>query len=353
MEALTLFAQSLEFQMLSRPLRHLPFRAGTQLTGAALGLSLMMAPASAQSTPQQATTAAQASVPLASLPDHLFSGKRSREVFATQVMLDRARFSPGVIDGYGGGNTARAVKAYQRTNGMSPTGYVDPALLAALRGDGAEPVVKRYALIEADLAGPFGDLPEGMEALSKVEATHYESAAEAIAEKFHMSQELLRALNPDINRAAPGDTITVAATRAVPIEATVERIEVDGRAAALRAYAADGRLLAAYPATVGSADFPSPNGKMEVRAIAPAPAYYFSPEGRDWGPDRRLTIAPGPNNPVGSTWIDLTKEGYGIHGTPYPRLIGKTPSHGCVRLTNWDAQELAKAVEKGTTVEFL
>ena len=268
-------------------------------------------------------------------------------------MLDRARFSPGVIDGYGGGNTTRAVKAYQRAKGMAPTGQVDAALLAALRGNGVEPVIKRYALTDADLAGPFGDLPEGMEALSEVEATHYESAAEAIAEKFHMSQELLRALNPNIDRAAPGDSITVAATRAVPIEAKVARIEVDGPAAALRAYASDGRLLAAYPATVGSGDFPSPSGKMEVRAIAAAPVYYFSPEGRNWGPDKRLTIAPGPNNPVGSTWIDLTKEGYGIHGTPDPRLIGKTSSHGCVRLTNWDAQELAKAVEKGTTVEFL
>ena len=339
--------------MLSRPLRLLPYHPGIQLAGAALGLSLMMAPANAQSTSPQPATAVQASISLASLPDHVFSEKRSREVFATQVLLDRARFSPGVIDGYGGGNTARAVRAYQRAKDMAPTGNVDAALLAALRGGGAEPVVKRHSLTEADLAGPFGDLPEGMEALSEVEATHYETATEAIAEKFHMSQELLRALNPHIDRAAPGDTITVAATRAVPIEPKVARIEIDGPAAALRAYAADGRLLAAYPATVGSGDFPSPSGKMEVRAIAAAPAYYFSPEGRDWGPDKRLTIAPGPNNPVGSTWIDLTKEGYGIHGSPDPRLIGKTASHGCVRLTNWDAQELAKAVEKGTTVEFL
>jgi len=341
--------------MLSRSLRQLPFHAGTQFAGATLALFLMTAPsyAQAQSTPQQATTAAQASESLASVPDHVFLKKRSREVFAAQVMLDRLRFSPGVIDGYGGGNTARAIKAYQRAKGMAPTGRVDAALLAALHGAGAEPVVKRYTLIDADLAGPFGDLPEGMEALSKVEATHYESAAETIAEKFHMSQELLRVLNPDIDRAEPGNTITVAATRAVPIEATVARIEVDGPAAALRAYAVDGRLLAAYPATVGSGDFPSPSGKMEVRAIAAAPVYYFSPEGRSWGPDKRLTIAAGPNNPVGSTWIDLTKEGYGIHGTPDPRLIGKTASHGCVRLTNWDAQELAKAVTKGTTVEFL
>ena len=211
----------------------------------------------------------------------------------------------------------------------------------------------RYTLTATDVAGPFGDVPDGMEAMATLETTHYESAPEAIAEKFHMSQELLRALNPDADFTAAGATVTVAAIRAAPIEGTVDRIEVDGAAAALRAYAADGRLLAAYPATVGSADFPSPSGSMKVRVVAAAPAYYFSPEGRNWGPDKRLTIAPGPNNPVGSTWIDLTKEGYGIHGTPDPRLIGKTPSHGCVRLTNWDAAALAKAVAPGTKVEFL
>ena len=92
---------------------------------------------------------------------------------------------------------------------------------------------------------------------------------------------------------------------------------------------------------------------MEVRAVAPQPTYYFDPSDREWGPDKRLTIAAGPNNPVGSTWIDLTKEGYGIHGTPEPRLIGKAPSHGCVRLTNWDAGELSRAVEQGTIVVFV
>lgn len=323
------------------------------IAGGACCLCLTITPANAQSSAGQPATAAQAEVSLASLPDQLFSGKRSSDVFATQVMLDRQRFSPGVIDGYGGGNTARAIKAYQRAKGMEPTGRIDDALRRSLASDSAEPLVRRYVLTEEDLAGPFGNLPDGMEALSKVDATHFESAAEAIAEKFHMSQELLRALNPGFESASPGDAITVAATRAVPIEGAVARIEVDGPAAALRAYASDGRLLAAYPATVGSGDFPSPSGKMEVRAIAPAPVYYFSPKGRAWGPDKKLTIAAGPNNPVGSTWIDLTKDGYGIHGTPDPRLIGKTASHGCVRLTNWDAAELAKAVDEGTTVEFL
>jgi len=318
-----------------------------------LGMSLLAWPLAAQNMPEQPATTIDASVTLATLPDPVFSGKRSRDVLAAQVMLDRKRFSPGVIDGFGGGNTTRAVKAFQKSQNMNPTGRVDAALLAALRDGEQKPVVTRYTLSDADVTGPFGAVPEGMEAMAELKATHYESAAEAIAEKFHMSQEMLRALNPGADFAAAGSSLTVVATRIAAIEGKVARIEIDGGAAALRAYAADGRLLASYPATVGSSDFPSPSGKMEVRALAPAPAYYFSPKGRNWGPDKKLTIAPGPNNPVGSTWIDLTKEGYGIHGTPDPRLIGKTSSHGCVRLTNWDAHELGKAVEPGTTVEFL
>ena len=320
---------------------------------AALGVALATSQAYAQASPQEPTSGAEASIAVASLPDRVFSGRRDRDVLVAQVLLDRARFSPGVIDGFGGGNTARAVKAWQRSKGVEATGRVDAALLASLGRDRDEPVVTRYTLTEVDVAGPFAKLPEGMEALAEIEAPHYESVAEAIAEKFHMSQELLRALNPDIDGAAAGAQVTVTSVRTASIKGAVARIEIDGAAATLRAFAANGQLLASYPATVGSADFPSPSGSMEVRVIAAAPAYYFSPEGRNWGPDKRLTIAPGPNNPVGSTWIDLTKKGYGIHGTPDPRLIGKTPSHGCVRLTNWDAQELAKAVKSGTTVKFL
>lgn len=320
----------------------------------ALGAALITSPAYAQPFPPQDPLSATAgSNAVESLPDGVFSGKRDRDVLVAQVLLDRARFSPGVIDGFGGGNTARAVKAWQRSKGVEASGRVDAALLASLGQDREDAVVTSYTLTEVDVAGPFGKLPEGMEALAELEAPHYENVAEAIAEKFHMSQELLRALNPDIDGAAAGAQVTVTSIRTAPIKGAVARIEVDSAAATLRAFSADGQLLASYPATVGSADFPSPSGSMEVRVIAAAPAYYFSPEGRDWGPDKRLTIAPGPNNPVGSTWIDLTKKGYGIHGTPDPRLIGKTPSHGCVRLTNWDAQELAKAVKSGTTVEFL
>ncbi len=270
--------------MLNRP-RHLLIRVAKLLSCAAFGLPFIPV-ANAQTMPQQHTTTAAASIALSSLPGRAFLGKRSREVLAAQVMLDRAHFSPGVIDGLSGGNTARAVKAWQRSKNMEPTGLVDAAFLASLGGSGQEPVVMRYTLSEADVSGPFGELPDRMEAMAELDATHYETAAESLAEKFHMAQAFLRELNPDADLTKAGTTITVTAVRGTPIDGSVTRIEVDGAAAALRAYSADGRLLASYPATVGSSDFPSPSGTMEVRAIAPAPAYYFSPEGREGGPDK-------------------------------------------------------------------
>jgi lipoprotein-anchoring transpeptidase ErfK/SrfK len=166
-------------------------------------------------------------------------------------------------------------------------------------------------------------------------------------------ESFLIALNPGVDFSKVGTEINVLSAGPEELPAKVTRIEVDKKASSVRAYAEDGKLLASYPATIGSSSFPSPSGNMEVRAVAPAPKYYFDPEGRSWGPDHKVTIAAGPNNPVGSTWIDLSKDGYGIHGTPEPRLIGKTASHGCVRLTNWDAKELGTAVNRGTSVVFV
>lgn len=286
------------------------------------------------------------------VPSDIFSGTRTRELVEAQVLLDRAGFSPGVIDGFQGGNTHRAIEAYQRANGMVVTGRIDSALLGKLRSEGGE-VLSRYTITEEDVAGPFVDVPDGMEAMAKLDALAHESPAEALAERFHMAQAFLAALNPNADFSKAGTEITVVAARDRELDGPVARIEVDGTPSTLRAFAEDGRLLATFPATVGSAEFPSPSGEMTVRALAPEPKYYFSPKGRDWGPDRRLTIAAGPNNPVGSTWIDLSKEGYGIHGTPDPRLIGKTASHGCVRLTNWDARALGGAVKPGTVVQFV
>ena len=324
---------------------HHRFRTSLIVASAAMSLGSFLFPALAEDIKPAGTSV--------SMPPDVFPDKRRRTIVEAQVLLDRAHFSPGVIDGYGGGNTRRAITEFQRASGMPTTGQVDAALLGKLRSSSAEPIFTRYVLTEADVAGPFVDVPEGMEAMAELDALAYESAAEGLAERFHMAESLLRALNPGTDFSKAGTEIIAVAADDRELDQSVTRIEVDGANATLRAFAEDGRLIATFPATVGSSEFPSPNGKMSVRTLAPEPKYYFSPQGRDWGPDRQLTIAAGPNNPVGSTWIDLSEEGYGIHGTPDPRLIGKTASHGCVRLTNWDARVLGRAVKPGTVIEFI
>ena len=304
-------------------------------------------PAAASAQPYQLEPQA------AAVPAELFSGQRSRDVLAVQVLLDRARHSPGVIDGMMGSNTRRAIRAYQRANGLTVDGEVSGALLDRLAENDSGPILKTYRLSEEDVAGPFVEVPGGFSEQARLDRLAYERPAEKIAEKFHVSERYLEALNPGADFGAAGTEILVAAAGDDRLSAGVARIEVDKSRSAVRAYAEDGTLLASYPATIGSSSFPSPSGAMTVRAVAPEATYHFDPEGRDWGPDRTLTIAAGPNNPVGGIWIDLSKDGYGIHGTPEPRLIGKTSSHGCVRLTNWDAAELAEAVGQGTAVEFV
>ena len=282
-----------------------------------------------------------------------FADLRSREVLAAQVMLDHSGHSPGVIDGIMGGNTTRAIRAFQRARGLAVNGKLSDELLQQLKAVHQGNLLQRYTITAEDVRGPFVIVPSDMESQAQLEALGYESPAEALAEKFHMAQSFLKAINPGVDFSSPGIQITVIVPGDRELNGKVARVEVDKAESALRAFASDGTLLATYPATIGSSTFPSPEGRMEVTAVAAAPTYHFDPEGRTWGPENKLTIAAGPNNPVGGTWIDLSKEGYGIHGTPDPRLIGKTSSHGCVRLTNWDAEGLAKAVTKGTTVEFV
>ena len=318
----------------------------------ALAFSALIA--AAQPSGQAAATSDEAStrIPEGS-PASLFAGQRSTEVLLVQVLLDRARHSPGTIDGIMGGNTRRAIAAYRRRHALSGGGEIELSLIRRLREEQSGDVFQTYTITEADLDRPFPDVPSGMKEQAELEKVGYERSSEALAEKFHMAESFLTALNPGADFGKAGTRIYVVAAGPDRLPSKIARIEVDKGQGTVRAFASDGQLVATYPATIGSSEFPSPHGRMEVRALAPAPKYYFDPSGRSWGPDRKLVIAAGPNNPVGSTWIDLTEEGYGIHGTPEPRLIGKSASHGCVRLTNWDAEELGQAVEKGTVVEFV
>ena len=272
-----------------------------------------------------------------------------------EVLLDRAGFSPGVIDGKDGQNLKQALAAYAQAKGVQG-GALDKGVWDALASDSA-PVAQAYVITDKDAAGPFiGEPPKDYEAMSKLPAMSFSTPLQALAEKFHMDQGLLKALNPGADFGKAGTSIVVAMPRMAPRVFTVARIEVDKSDEAVRAYDAQGKLVAYYPATVGSTERPAPSGVFKVVAVAPHPVYFYDPKRLTFTPEGakgKLKIAAGPNNPVGETWIALNIPTYGIHGAPDATAIGKRQSHGCVRLTNWDAVELGKAVKKGAKVDFV
>jgi lipoprotein-anchoring transpeptidase ErfK/SrfK len=269
-----------------------------------------------------------------------------------QVLLDRLHFSPGVIDGYDGENVRKAVAAYQEANNLPINGRPDDAFLTRLESADTRPALVPYVLTEEDVAGPFAAVPQDLEAQSRLEALGFGSAAEAVAEKFHMDEDLLRSLNPGVDFASAGTEIVVASIGG-GLDGQVARIDIDKDELTLRAYDASNRMLAFSPITI-SADN-TPTGELEVTAIAFDPTYNYDADELPAFNDnsgREFVIQPGPNNPVGLVWIALNRAGYGIHGTPNPQLISKTSSHGCVRLTNWDALDLARATQSGVPVHF-
>lgn len=268
-----------------------------------------------------------------------------------QVRLDRAYFSPGEIDGRPGSNTARALIAFQRARGLAPSGQLDGPSWQALDREHA-PTLVEYTVTPADVAGPFEPIPQDMMEKAGLARLGYASPLEGLAERFHASPALLSRLNPGARFAQAGERIRVPNVRSAPLPEPAARLVVDGGELAVTALAADGRVLARYPASVGSEHDPLPNGEWVVSGVAREPPFHYNPE-LFWDADpshARATIPPGPNNPVGLVWIGLAREHYGIHGTPEPSRVGKGQSHGCIRLTNWDAVELAAGVSGGTPV---
>lgn len=281
------------------------------------------------------------------------SKKADLNVAKLQVLLDRAGVSPGVIDGHMGGNVDKAIAAYQEITGVKLSMVDFATVESELAARGGEAFTD-YTITPEDVAGPYvASIPADYSEKAQLEAMSYTSVVEMLAERFHMSETYLKDLNKGVE-FRPGAVIRVADTGG-NVTRKVASIIADKGREQVRAYDAMGRLVVAYPATIGSSDTPSPSGTHSVERVAINPEYTYNPkinftQGNN---TKVLRIPPGPNGPVGSVWIALSKPTYGIHGTPDPSKIGKTNSHGCVRLTNWDAQELAKLVTKGVTVEFV
>lgn len=279
--------------------------------------------------------------------------KSRAEITALQVFLDREGFSPGVIDGKMGSNVTKAIEAWQQATGetLDPNNTED--ILERLRMNGGLPITS-YTITAADAAGPYvASIPEDYAHKAMLPHMSFTSTTEKLGEKFHMDETYLRELNPGVDFTIPGTIIKVINPGENRKE-KVARIIADKARKQVLAYDAAGKLVAAYPATIGSSDTPSPSGTVNVERIALNPGYTYNPKinFKQGNNDKILTLQPGPNGPVGTVWIALSKPTYGIHGTPEPSKIGKTQSHGCVRLTNWDATELAKMVSVGVTVEF-
>ena len=280
------------------------------------------------------------------LPTPVRAGSPPAAILRAQVHLDRAGFSVGEIDGRWGDNTGRAVAAFQTAHDLPASGVVDAATWATL--DPATPTLTSYPITADDVAGPFATIPSDMMEKAKLPALSYTSPRESLAERAHASEAHLTALNPGASFTTAGESVRLPNTAVGP-PTPAAAIEVDATDLAVRVLDDAGRVVARYPASVGSTHDPLPVGRWTIKGVARNPPFHYDPElFWDAAPSHAsAVIAPGPNNPVGVVWIDLSKEHYGVHGTPEPSRISRTESHGCIRLTNWDAIRLAEQVHPG------
>lgn len=298
-----------------------------------------------------------------------------RPILKAQVALDRLGFSPGVIDGKEGQSYHLALRGFQEANDLPVTGRLDQATAQAL-GRQAVPETRLVRIPAAFAQGPFvPDLPKEAAAQAKLPALGYRTLTEALAERFHTTPEMLVALNPPDTKIGAGAVIRVPNTAEAPVpsgpddrgwnrtlqmlgvsadQPAAAKVVVDKSDGVLRAFDDAGKLIAQFPATMGSSHDPLPIGTWKIQGISRNPDFHYNPK-LFWDVSdnkKAVTLKPGPNGPVGVVWLDLSKPHYGIHGTSEPQTIGRAESHGCVRLTNWDAAKLAGMVKPGTPAIF-
>jgi lipoprotein-anchoring transpeptidase ErfK/SrfK len=295
--------------------------------------------------------------------------ERMNDAIKLQVLLDRANFSPGEIDGSIGSNTVRALQAFQQAHNLQPTDTPDADTFAALEQNAVEPTTS-YTIQPEDIQGPFAEkIPADWMEMAKLKSLDYTSPLEELGEKFHVSPSLLKRLNPNAQFEA-GEEIVVPNVLEVENSTQTQtqaqsqskskqqkndiKIVVSHDNSTLEVQNGSGEILFFAPVTAGSEQDPLPLGTWKITGVNKNPEFQYDPTLiRNSKPsDSKATLAPGPNNPVGVVWVDIDKEHYGIHGSPEPSKIGKTESNGCVRLTNWDVERLAKFVKTGTTVIF-
>ena len=280
------------------------------------------------------------------------------DVLAAQVILDRAGFSPGEIDGMEGANLRRALSAFQRVHTLPVSGRLDPATSAILVPlGGNEPMLVPYTLTAEDVAGPFApSIPRDLMAQARLPRLDYRTPLEAMAERVHASPGLLERLNPGASFTQAGEQVQVPNVGAIPpaLGVYATRIVVTKATGALTVEDDQGRILFHAPVTNGSRHDPLPVGSWKVTSIHDMPPFHYNPAlFWDASPKHsKARIPPGPNNPVGVMWIDISKPHYGIHGTPEPSMVGHAQSHGCVRLTNWDVRRLSNWARPGMAVVF-
>lgn len=309
-------------------------------------------------------------------PEPAGAAPRAESILQAQVALDRAGFSPGVLDGKEGMSFTAALKGFQQAKGLPRTGEYDDATAKALLGASPQPATWLVRIPEGFAQGPFTAIPKDYGEQAKLPALGYRNLLEKLAERFHTKPEVLIALNASNAKIGPGATVRAPAVGNQPIariegdergwgatlaslavakdQPQADHIVVDKSDGVLRVFDARDGLIAQFPATMGSKHDPLPIGTWEIKGISRNPDFHYNPD-LFWdasAKDEKAVLKPGPNGPVGVVWVDLSKPHYGIHGTPEPQTIGRTESHGCIRLTNWDAARLAQMVKSGVKAVF-